>query len=415
MKLQFDLLEKRGLAFLFSGNFGSMLIASIGGVIIAQLYGPGSYGEYVAILGIATILTPFLTLGLELEIPQIPDDQDALELAAAATSRVIKIGATASLPLFALTFMLNQSKIDQLILSLALGFTLAVILSIFAIGTQINLRLGQFKKIATRGILQNTVLILIQASFSLTSKGYLNLVIGEFLGRLIGIIFLLPRHFVKLVLSRFGTNTDIHLSRRSRINSWNVISQLSDNITSSFLVFAFIYLFGSSVAGNIALSLKIVLVPIAIFGIPLGQMILSNASRHVRAGNLISRKQIIRTTVKIGIIGASSNILVIILAPIFAKIMGNEWRGISDPIRVISLGITLQLLWNSFGSLYYVAKKWKEYAILKLVNVTFLSILVFCAQISQLSILEFLYIFLAINISIQLFGLYRIFRFSFAN
>jgi len=293
MKLHFDLLEKKGLAFLFSGNFASMLVASIGGLIIAQIYGPRSYGEYVAILGIATILTPFLTLGLELEIPQIPNGQEALELAAAATSRVIKIGATASLPLFALSLVLNQSKISQLLLSLAFGFTLAAILAIFAIGTQINLRLGQFKKIATRGILQNTVLIFIQASFSLISKGYLNLVIGEFLGRFIGVIFLLPRNFVKLVLSRFGTRTDIHLSRRSRINSWNVISQLSDNITSSFLVFAFIFLFGSSVAGNIALSLKIVLLPIAIFGIPLGQMILSNSSRHVRAGNLISRRIIL--------------------------------------------------------------------------------------------------------------------------
>lgn len=415
MKLQFDLFENRGLAILFSGNFVSMLVASIGGLIIAQIYGPRSYGEYVAILGIATILTPFLTLGLELEIPQIPNDQDALELAAAATSRVIKIGLTASLPLFALTLILNQSKISQLLLSLALGFTLAVILAIFAIGTQINLRLGQFKKISTRGVLQNTVLILIQASLSLTSKGYLNLVIGEFLGRFIGVMFLLPRHFVKLVLSRFGARTDFQLSRRSRINSWNMISQLSDNISSSFLVFAFIFLFGSSVAGNIALSLKIVLLPIAIFGIPLGQMILSNSSRHVRVGNLISRRLIIRPTVKIGIIGCLSSILIIILTPIFAKIMGNEWRSISDSIRVMSLGITLQLLWNSFGSLYYVAKKWKEYAILKLVNVSFLSILVFWAKISQLSILEFLYIFLIINTSLQLFGLFRIFQFSFAN
>jgi hypothetical protein len=103
------------------------------------------------------------------------------------------------------------------------------------------------------------------------------------------------------------------------------------------------------------------------------------------------------------------------LAPIFAKIMGNEWRGVSDSIRVISLGITLQLLWNSFGSLYYVAKKWKEYAILKLVNVSFLSILVLWAKISQISILEFLYFFLVINVSIQLFGLFKIFRFSFTN
>jgi O-antigen/teichoic acid export membrane protein len=415
MKPHFDLLEKRGLAFLFSGNIVSMLVASIGGLFIAQIYGPRSYGEYVAILGIATILSPFLTLGLELEIPQISNEQEALDLAVTTASRVIRIGATASLPLFALAFVLRKSNTSHLFLSLALGFVLAIILAIFAIGAQINLRLRQFKTIATRGILQNTVLIFIQAALSLLSKSYLNLVIGESFGRFIGVIFILPRNFVKLVLNRIVSRKGIHQSRSRRINSWNLISQLSDNITSSFLVFAFIYLFGSSNAGSIALSLKIALLPIAIFGIPLGQMILSNSSQQVRTGNLISSGVISKANVKILVIGCISSMFIFILAPIFPTIMGDEWFGLADSIRIISIGLTFQLLWISFGSLYYVAKKWKEYAILKLINVSFLLILVFWAKISQTSILEFLYIYLVINISTQLYGLVRVFKFSYTD
>jgi PST family polysaccharide transporter len=413
MKIHFSLIEKRGLAFLFSGNIISMLIASIGGLCIAQFYGPSSFGEYVVILGISTILTPFLTLGLDLEIPQISNDQEANDLAINTISRAIKIGVTFSLPLIASSLILNQSRIGDLLLSLALGFILATVLAVYAIGTQINLRLGKFRNIATRGIIQNTVLIFIQASLGLISKGYLNLVTGELLGRSLGVVSLLPKPFARLVVKNLFVRSHFRQTRKSRVNSWNVLSQLSDNITSSFLVFSFTLLFGSSVAGSIALSLKIALLPIAIFGIPLGQMILSNSSRQVRSGHTITFRQLTTTILKVILVGLVSNILIFVSAPFVAVVMGNEWYVLSDSLRILSLGITLQLLWNSFGSLYYVAKKWKEYAMLKLVNVFFLILLTAWAKILDKTVLEFLSAFLVINVLIQLFGLLKIFRYTF--
>lgn len=415
MKNPFKLIEKKSFTQLLSGNALAMMIASAGGIFIAQIYGPDAYGEYAVILAISSITGPFLTLGRELEIPQISENEISNKLASNLVANAISLGIFLGVPLIIASLVVKNASIKFLLSSAGFGLLLAVILAVFSVATQCNIRSESYRILAVRGVFQNTSLVLSQALFSIISKSFLTLVIGEIIGRAIGSLILLPKEIRRLSFKKLSIGSTFARLRKATPNWWNLLSQLLDNFTSSFLIIALTYLYGSSSGGNIALTLKIILLPIAIFGAPLGQVILARASSRSRSGPMVSSTEFIQSIFKISALGISVTIVIYFAAPKLIMFMGSSWDDSSGYIKLLSLGIVLQLLWNSFGSLYYVAKKWRSYAFLKVINFLLLIFLVLASKVLSMEIIEFLWLSLVINSAIQIYGIFQTYKFTTVN
>jgi O-antigen/teichoic acid export membrane protein len=409
---KFRLTDLKNFSSLLTGNSISLLIASLGGLFIAKIYGPDSYGLYATIAAGAIALTPVLTLGFEQTLLHIVDEDDAVILSARAILRIVILGSSGALGTLTLSAIPVIKFSPKVMYSISLSFLLAIVLGLFAIGVQLNLRQKSFSKLARRGVVQNLILVSTQGlanPFLINSSG---LILGEFIGRISGIIIMFPRNYIK----NFWDNA-CSLRKRSnlrlKVNGWNLISQILDNFTSAFLVLSVAILFGPVSAAIISLSQKVTLLPVSIIGTAFGQLIFANGSMQIRQGIKLDRNDLKVTFFRVTSLGTLSAIATYLLLPKFEIVMGNAWNNSITYAKILCVTIVFQLLWNSFGSLYYAAGKWKNFAILKIVNVFFLLTLVVFCWILRLDVELFLYIYVVISAGIQVYGIFSIRRFFF--
>lgn len=70
----------RNISIIASGTIISQLIASVGSIFLARIYGPDSFGDFAMVLAIATIISSFAFLRYEHTINLPRSDRQAKEM-----------------------------------------------------------------------------------------------------------------------------------------------------------------------------------------------------------------------------------------------------------------------------------------------------------------------------------------------
>jgi O-antigen/teichoic acid export membrane protein len=407
---KFRLIDFKNFSTLLTGNFLALLIASVGGLFIAKAYGPDSFGLYATIVAGAAALTPFLTLGFEQTLLQMVDEKDVEVLSSRVILRTVILGSAGALGALSINTIAGEYFPAKVMHSISLSFLLAMVFGVFAIGVQLNLRRKRFVKLARRGVIQNLILVSTQGLANPVLSNFSGLLLGEFFGRVCGIVFIYPREYIR----NFWSNVKASRKRndlRLSINGWNLISTVLDNLTSAFLVLSFALLFSPVSAATISLSQKIILLPVSVIGTVFGQLIFANGSFQIRQGDKIDRDVLKTTFVRISCLGSLATVVTYLLVPTLVNLMGSVWNDSLGYARILCFTILLQLLWSSFGSLYYAVGKWKQFAFLKFTNILLLLILVLLCWALRFETQVFLLCYVVISALIQIFGLYSIKQF----
>jgi O-antigen/teichoic acid export membrane protein len=213
--------------------------------------------------------------------------------------------------------------------------------------TQLNIKRGHFKRLATIGVAQVVVTITAQVSL-----GVLKLPHGLIFGTVGGYAFAsvalsigsLDRGTLQDLQSAFRPQ---HLvaTAREHMNfprytfGADAIGVIAQQFTPVFIT----ALFNPAVAGLYAFSTRVVRVPLIVVGGALASALRSEAPERAVLGTL---KPLFSKTVRTLLLLAAGPFLVMLFfsAPIFAFVFGEQWRDAGHIVQILSPGILLEFV-----------------------------------------------------------------------
>jgi len=169
-------------------GFGSTLA-------LGHVYLPSDFGQYSLAISMATVLAPVLTFSMEIFIVPAKDDREARLY----VRRIFMAMLRNFVILLFCGLLLQHIKIAEVAQSIditiagLLGLLLALLYATFSVVTQILLREQEFKKLAIRNPVQNFLIGASQIALSAPITKNFGLILGEFLGRIVGTSFLARR------------------------------------------------------------------------------------------------------------------------------------------------------------------------------------------------------------------------------
>jgi lipopolysaccharide exporter len=342
------------------GSLAAQGIVFISMLIISRLYSPSEFGVYSLIVGMSAVLAPLLTFSKENFIVPAPNDDLAVHIFK-RTFRTILINVLVLISLvtflgFVLPKNLNSKYLDEntMLMALLIGF----IFAIYAILNQFSLRNLEYRKLAIRGPIQNLSIGIFQITASNFPFKGAGLVIGEAMGRVMGIIVLLPGS--KKAWSK--TPKVINSYVQFKVSLTNFLSIIFELASINCVLFFIIHSFGEDIVGQFAMAQRIISLPTVLIGAIVSQYLLSIGSARAREGKFDSVRTFDRNLFKlfIGSILLGALILSIgLLGP--SKIIGDSWSTVGSILIYSIPGFVISFVWNPLSAIFYVYNRWNEF------------------------------------------------------
>ncbi len=197
---------------------------------------------------------------------------------------------------------------------------------VFILLGQFALRGRQYGAVAARNVTQGTTTVLAQLGFAYTSTSASGLVIGYFIGRVVGVIPLLKS--VRSRLRRFDGSDIRNGIRRYRLFPllFAPAALLNAGALAAPIIIAGLW-FEVSDAGQFGMAERILAVPLVIVAAGLGQVVEARLALHYRERRAGSVRYYMRVSVFLAGFSVVVGIAVWIGAPVLVPfVLGVEWR-----------------------------------------------------------------------------------------
>jgi len=361
-------------ALTLSGVVAQVFIL-FGTLVIARLYSPAQFGYYALLVNISSLLSIVMTLSTEQFIVTAKSNKEAVNIFETGIISATRIFVICSISGIFCSFLFNVFfhkrifSLDGLILVLLL----ALVNGLFSLASQLILRKQDFKSIARRGPLQNFGIAFFQFSLAFTNIKHHGLVIGEILGRLIGLIY---------IWKSFGTirvkSLTLNKFKRLRIGKQhptytNFVSILFDLAAVSSPVFVASFFFGHTEAGQIGMALRLLNLPTILVGVSISQFIYSTATKEMRKGILFSRTKFHKL---IGLLFSLGFALMLFICTVGIKFMngllGAQWLQASSILKLIAPMFIISFVWNSISNLFYMKGLWTSFLRVTILRLSFI-------------------------------------------
>lgn len=352
----------RGIRTLTAGTAASQLVLILSTLVVARLYPPASVGSYASLVSLATILTPLATLKLEAAIPTSKDSAEAYQIARwALTSCAILVALIMAVT--GLGVVLGASELGALGSwgGVAIG-ALVVCYSLYAVLTQLALLKRRFGQLAARGVMQNGSIGVSQMLASFLTKGSAGLVIGEVLGRGVGLLALWPTWGLvrreAAARPRHSASTSI-LSRHGAVAMKYLPASLVDAATVSLPVLLATFWFGQMEAGYLAMTQRLFAVPVLVVATGIGQVLMAELANSLRDGRQLDVKALSHPIAVVSGLALLGGAAVVLVGPwIFTTFFGANWTEAGVLARWLAPSLATGLLWGATGGLLVALRKW---------------------------------------------------------
>lgn len=348
------------------GTTLSQFIVFLGAILIARIYSPNSIGEYASIVAFSTILAPLLTRNREVKIVVVETDNEANTIKNKTIIEVIFIVCFFEILIFMCNSVFSSLISKEFYPLIMLVMPLAAILGIFNILQQLLIRKSAFYALSLRGIFQNLITVISQIFLSLFVINSIGLLLSELIGRFTAIAWIEkrilqiksspknPEKFQRIEMQKNSTKNDL----------WNSISGLFDTLNSNILILVTTYLYGVFQVGILAIAVRIAFTPLGVVSTALGQVFLADVSKSSRSQKSISSKTYRESFLLVSVVALTICIFVgLFIKFAFKELDLQHSDQISRVVIVMLPLIFFQLLWNTFGSLYYISGLWKEFSL----------------------------------------------------
>jgi len=334
--------------------------------ILARNYGPLEFGKFSILVAIGLMISPLATLKLETLMVVEKNDQLAsiyLRLAFYLTLLISILILTFGL---VSTFVSNLSqdiRFDTYWLFLPLFI---IVNSTILLSQQIALRDRSYKMFSLTGIFQSIFVAFSQISLSFTTPKAMNLFLGWFFGKVVGISWLLQK--TRGLWSIHIRKEGVYFRTLRKVYPQVKLLNQGSLFEAIGVAFPTIYVgvvFGNEFAGIFSLSQILLMAPIVLVGSGIGSLILSEYSTVTSVGihSLGYQKRGIR---KIFLVLVFIALLYIVFYFFFAGILvrnlfGPAWLPAVELFSLIVIPYSLGLVWYPLVNLFWSKQDWQSY------------------------------------------------------
>ncbi len=326
-----------GVLAIGGGTALAQLAAVLVSPIISRLYTPGQlgvWGLFVSFVGLASVVT---TLRYEVAIVAARTEEDAIEL------------TYSSLLLVLIISLLGALVFEWLRREDALGYgvfsplaTFVTFLALLSTGSALVLRYFALRREAFALVGRFTVIqgwskVFLQ--LTLAPFGQMGLILGETLGRFVGLRWLLQG----ISYRRLRPNT------RLMLRYWTYPGiQLPSGFLNTLALIApipvFAYLYGVAVGGALALALRVVGIPVGLIGNAVGDVFYGRASSVLRREPEKLPSLFVATFLRLGLVGLALGVMMWFIAPRLTPwVFGPEWNVAGQMLGVMAPWMAFQL------------------------------------------------------------------------
>lgn len=353
---QFQTKNFKGVLSLLAGNTISKVIVTIGGMILANYYGPESYGFYSVFLSYVLIL-PVLS-GLRL---------DNIMILQRGSREVRNLFSGIVVISFLLTFLLVTVMIILKLLnvfSFQMSYFLLFLTGLGAVLTAWNLTQNNmftkyklFKQISTAFVISSVFSVVFQAIFyfvGLTDNG---LIYGWIVGLIASFLYNLrvsKGQIIKVNVPMFRQSVKDHIE----IVKFTYPSDSLNAIANNILPILVIFYFTSAEVGLYGMAFKILSVPLVLLSGSVSRVYFQKAVSL----NHSNKKDLEKLTYKVII----SNVAIIFAFVVFINTVGiylldlflkDAWDGLGAYVLALSFWILARSAMNPIAPLVVVLKK----------------------------------------------------------
>lgn len=343
----------RGVSVLIGGTAGAQLLSILAAPILTRLYSPDDFGMLAVFTALLTFFTVISAGRYELTIPLPDSEQDAADLTVLGFSLVL-----CTTMISAFIFIIWPQKIATIINTPQLANYLWIIpLGVFFLGSyqvfnKWAVRQKQFTVIAKTRVYQSVGTLAIQLGGH--SLGPLALMGGHAIGQGIGASGLAYSALKRPELKKSSwRNLKKQAYRYKDFPIFSTWTALFNTASLQFAPIMFIAIFGATVTGLYALTLRMLTLPSSLIGNAVGSVFLSEAPKAKRDGNLA--ELVTKLHSRLAMAGALPLVVLLLFGPdLFALVFGEEWRKAGVYSQWMAPWIYLQFQWSPLSMLTMV-------------------------------------------------------------
>ena len=320
----------RGMAVLATGSGLAKVVGLVSMPILARLYTPEDFGIMAVFLALIAILSPFLTLRYVLALPLPRTDAAAINIFALCLALSAVMGAVMTL----LLGLFAAPLLKFLSMEVLAPWWWLIVIGLLTAGandvlTQWATRKRNYRIIARTSVLKSLGGNAVKLGMGVSVAGPLGLLLGALIADNGGLATFL-RHYTGALRASWR---HVRL-RRMRALGQRYISFPLYRVPSQFLlsfamqspVFFIAGYYGAFDAGQFALALTVIALPITLVAKSAGSAFLGEASRLASIDHKSLQavtKDVIRKTAILSII--PSAILLFFGEPLFVLVFGEQW------------------------------------------------------------------------------------------
>lgn len=341
--------NRRGVLAIVGGSAGGQLVALAAAPVLARLYSPSDFGVFAVLSSITMMLGTIAALRYELAVPLPENDRTAFSIVFVG---LIAAAAFAVLGTVTVGFLGPElaSAFHQGALMPWLWFvpSISAIMASYLVMNQLAVRQRRYAASGRRAFIQSTLSAGGQIGLSTIGLGPGSLLAGFGLGQLAAAVSLVRGSGIGGGLARASLTRHSLLEVAKRYRRFPLLLAPSGLINvlglqAPLLLMA--YWYGSSVAGWLGMTQRLLAVPMALVGLAIGQVYVSELSRAWRTNPRDAEALFMRSTKTLTLIAVPMAVGVFALGPLlFSLVFGDQWGESGQYARALAVALAAQLV-----------------------------------------------------------------------
>lgn len=341
--------SRRGILSIVGGTAIGQLAALVAAPVITRLYTPDDLGVYAVLAASVLTVGTVSSLRLDLAVPLPDGEREAYSLVGLGLATTV---ATAVVGTVAVAVLGDRAiaafGFPDLMPWLWFVPSVAATFGMYLVLNQLAIRNRRYGAVARRNVLQQMVMIGSQVVAGAASIRPSGLFLGLGLAQTVGAASLTWRSGLRRAEARAGLRLAEIRSVARRYRRFPLLlapSGLLNVLGLQLPVVLVAYWYGSESAGLLALSQRVLALPVTLVGTAIGQVYLGEVARKVRTDPAAARLLFRRSTLGLGAFAAALFIALATAGPwAFSGVFGQEWQLSGEFARALAAPLAAQVI-----------------------------------------------------------------------
>ncbi|HRI99399.1 MAG TPA: oligosaccharide flippase family protein [Hyphomonas sp.] len=341
---------------LASGQLLAMAVPILAAPILGRLYLPAEYGAFALYVASASVLAVFATLQLQHAIIAARSERVAVQLAQLCIVISLVVSVTGAAIVGFAPLLLERAWT----FSTPLGWIYLLPISVLFLGLASSIaplanRRGRYREIAGIQVLIAVTAVLVAIQGGRSGWGASGLLAGQIAGQFVGAVsyLLIYRYLSKGVQAADTARMKVLFLRYRGFPFFTLPSELLGIASQQLPIFALNLLSATALAGSFSRAFQLVVAPITLIGMAVGQVFRQKASEDYRQYGTCA-PIFRRTALMLLSVGLPSCVVFLVFAPeIFALYLGPNWYQAGEVARILAPMVLLRLVSSPLSAVFF--------------------------------------------------------------